>query len=121
MYINCHSCFSYKYGVLSLKDMLSQAQARGLGSLALTDINSTSGVLDFVRMAPDYGIEPVVGIDFRNGADQLYIGIARNNEGYQELAGYLSRFLQSGQKFPARAPSLPMLGSFTLLIGALSI
>jgi len=34
-----------------------------------------------------------LGIDFRNGIEQLYIAIAKGNSGFQEINSYLSRFL----------------------------
>ena len=46
------------------------AQAYCVETIALTDINNTSACLNFVRKSQEYGIRPIVGIDFRNGADQ---------------------------------------------------
>ena len=55
-------------------------------------------------MAPKYGIRPVLGIDFRNGATQQYVGIARNNEGFKELNEHLSIHLHKKKNFDDRAP-----------------
>ena len=56
-------------------------------------------------MAQNEGREAVIGIDFRNSADQLFIGLAKNNRGYCELNTYLSQFLTTDQpQIPARAP-----------------
>ena len=68
MYLNCHTCFSLKYGVMPVKALLAEAQVNGVKALALTDINNTSACPDFARIAPRYGIKPIVGIEFRNGA-----------------------------------------------------
>lgn len=73
--------------------------------MALTDINNTSSCLDFVRLAPEYGIKPVLGIDFRNGAQQQFVGIAKNNQGFKELNDYLSKFLYHNTPIPKRAQS----------------
>ncbi len=75
---------------MSPEQLLAEAKRRGISCLALTDINNTSGVLDFVRLAPRYAIKPVIGIDFRNGAEQKFIGIAKNNEGFYELNKFLT-------------------------------
>jgi DNA polymerase-3 subunit alpha len=75
-------------------------------SYALTDINTTSGCLDFLRVAPGKGVHPVVGIDFRDGIDQRYVGIARNNVGFKELNEFLSEQLLSDEDFPEDAPAL---------------
>ena len=67
MYLNCHTRFSFHYGVLSVEELLEEAQRCGIHKLVLTDINNTSAVLDFIRLAPKYEVEPVVGIEFRRG------------------------------------------------------
>ncbi|WP_421977892.1 DNA polymerase III subunit alpha [Roseivirga seohaensis] len=105
MYLNTHSYFSFKYGTIKTVELLVQMQRAGVRTFALTDINSTAASLNFVRMAPKYDVKPVLGIDFRNGANQLFVAIAKNNEGFKELNDYLSKFLHSGEKIPGRAPA----------------
>src|ERR1700690_3008846 len=106
MYLNCHSYYSFKFGTLSPEELLQDAKKMGIRSFALTDINNTSGVLDFIRIADfdKYKIKPVVGIDFRNGAEQKFIGIAKNNEGFYELNKFLSGHLHNDEPIPDRAP-----------------
>ena len=96
MYLNCHSWFSFHYGTLSIEKLLEEAQKQGVKKLVLTDINNTSGALDFIRLAPKYGVEPAVGIEFRQGDTVRFIGIAKNNEGFEELNRYLSDCLRQG-------------------------
>ncbi len=108
MFLNTHTCFSLRYGTIKPKDLLSLAQQQGLHTLALTDINNTSACLDFVRLAEKYGIRPVLGVDFRNGAQQQFILLAKNNEGFLEINNYLSHFLYDANKsVPDRAKPLP--------------
>jgi DNA polymerase-3 subunit alpha len=107
MYLNCHSYFSLKYGTLSVEQLLAEAQRCGVKKLALTDINNTSGVLDFIRLAPKYGVEPVVGIDFRRENVQCFIGIAKNNEGFHELNEFLTHCLRHGTNEVPDIPALP--------------
>jgi len=107
MFINTHSYYSLRYGTIKPEDLLILAQQQGLSTLALTDINNTSACLDFVRLAPKYTIKPVLGIDFRNGAQQQFIMLAKNNEGFMGINKYLSYFLYSSEKIPNRAKSLP--------------
>ena len=64
MFLNCHSWFSFYYGTMSVEQLLHEAKQQGLKKIALTDINNTSGILDFVRLAPQYGIQPIAGIAF---------------------------------------------------------
>lgn len=106
MLLNCHSWFSLRYGTIQPADLLALAAQKGYGAMALTDINCTAGTIDFVRLAPKYGIRPVVGIDFRDGARQAYVGLARNGEGFAELNRHLSRHLHGGPAPEGRAPQM---------------
>lgn len=105
MFLNCHSQFSFRYGVLKATELLELAKQNAQKAIALTDINNTSACLNFVRLASSYGIKPLVGIDFRNGMKQQFVGIAKNNEGFQELNEYLSHFLHQQEAIPNRAKS----------------
>lgn len=71
------------------------AETCGVQSLALTDINSTSSCLEFLRESVKYPVKPVIGVDFRNGVDQLFIALAKNNAGFEEINRYLTPFLQN--------------------------
>lgn len=82
------------------------AQENQIKQLALTDINNTSACLNFVREAPKYNVRPILGIDFRNGVETCFIGIAKNNAGYQELNELLSYHLHGDLQLPERAPIL---------------
>src|SRR5262245_15935298 len=97
MFLSCHSYFSFKYGIMSPAQLLAQAQQKGISCLALTDINNTSGILDFFRLAKKMSIKPVAGIDFRNGVEQKFIGIAKNMGGFREMNAFLSLHLHSGE------------------------
>ncbi|NJB36349.1 DNA polymerase III subunit alpha [Croceivirga sp. JEA036] len=104
MYLNCHTYYSLRFGTFSEVALLQLAQEHHVRQLVLTDINNTSAALNFVRKAPEYGVKPILGIDFRNGVDQCFVGVAQNNEGFQELNTYLSRFLHQHIPIPERAP-----------------
>lgn len=105
MFINCHSHFSFKYGTMSVEALIAEAKGKRLDSLALTDINCTAGVFPFMRAAQKAGIHPVIGIDFRNGVQQQYIGLARNQEGFFELNKHLSEHLTRKREFKSKAPA----------------
>ncbi|MCB9261710.1 MAG: DNA polymerase III subunit alpha [Flavobacteriales bacterium] len=104
MLINNHTYFSLRYGTFSEEELLQQAQNCGYKSIALTDINNTSVCLNFVRLAQQYGIKPIVGIDFRNGVEQQFVGIAKNNEGFLELNRFLSYHSHNKTTAERKAP-----------------
>lgn len=105
MFINCHSYYSFKYGTLSIEGLVREAKSKKLDALALTDINSVAGVFPFIKEAQKNGIHPVIGIDFRNGVKQQYIGLAKNQEGFYELNLHLSQHRTKGIAFKEKAPS----------------
>ena len=90
MYFNTHSYYSLRYGTLSIDQLLELAEKKGIATLALTDINTTMGIPEFVKKAKQRNIQPIAGVEIRNDDELLFIGIARNREGFRELNEYLS-------------------------------
>ncbi|QAA80718.1 DNA polymerase III subunit alpha [Aequorivita sp. H23M31] len=110
MLLNTHTYYSLRYGTFSNQRLLSLAQQLEYQSIALTDINSTSATLEFMRIAPNHGIKPIVGVDFRNGAKQQFVMLAKNNNGFKNINDYLSDFLhrraEEEVEIPSRAKQL---------------
>ncbi|HUM47171.1 MAG TPA: DNA polymerase III subunit alpha, partial [Chitinophagales bacterium] len=104
MFLNCHTCFSFKFGMIKPEDLLREAADKGVRKLVVSDINNTSAILDIHRLARKYNVKPVAGIDFRNEAQQKFIGIAKNEEGFRELNEFLSYHLKEEETFQDRAP-----------------
>jgi len=108
MLLNCHSYFSFKYGTLSPQDLFDEARKHGVQKLALTDINSTAGHIEMMRICrerwSEYPLEVALGIEFRENENLKYIGIARNLRGYQELNAYLSHHNQRKLPLLSQAP-----------------
>ncbi|MBI1306600.1 MAG: DNA polymerase III subunit alpha [Bacteroidetes bacterium] len=105
MYINCHTYYSLRYGAYSEKTLLEQASEWGIKTLALTDINNTSACLNFIRLSEKFGVRPVVGIDFRLGARQLYVALAKNNSGFEEINCYLTYYSHNKLEIPESPPT----------------
>ena len=107
MYLNCHTYYSLRYGTIKPEKLLAITLKNGVRTLALTDINNTSACLDFVRLSKKYDIKPVLGVDFRNGVQQQFVMLAKNNNGFQNINNYLSTFLHNTTiKIPSTAPQL---------------
>ena len=85
MYLNCHSFHSLRYGTIPLNELVEQASAFSVTAMALTDINTVTGIYDFIKTCETFKIKPLVGIDFRNNGKQLYIGLAKNRKGFAEM------------------------------------
>ncbi len=84
---------------------MQRAVALKVDVLVLTDINSTSGVFDFVKACQHAGITPLVGLEFREKGRLLYTGIARNFKGFGELNRFLSLHLLSQTSLPDLPPA----------------
>lgn len=102
MYLNCKTWFSYHYGTYKTKDLVAHAQQLGITSLALTNINNTTDIWDFVRFCNAAGIQPIAGTEIRNGDTLQYILLARNQAGLLAINQFISSHLQQEVPFPAR-------------------
>ena len=104
MLLNCHTYYSFCYGTMSTRDLLNDLVKKNYDAFVLSDINNTSAILDALRLTEGRSPKVIPGIDFRNGMQQVYIGIARNNEGFRELNEHLSAHLHQKKEFDEQAP-----------------
>jgi DNA-directed DNA polymerase III PolC len=91
MYLNCHSFHSLRYGTIPLQGLVLQAAECGVKAMALTDINTVTGIYDFIKACKTVAIKPLVGIEFRHEGRLLYIGIAKNRNGLGEMSRLLTK------------------------------
>ncbi|MCU0469647.1 MAG: DNA polymerase III subunit alpha [Arcicella sp.] len=103
MYLNCHTYYSLRYGSISIESLVETAVNFGVKSLALTDINNTSAVFDFVKLCQKNGIKPVVGVEFRNEDELMYVALAKNTEGFSEINHFMSEYKLAQKPFPTKA------------------
>jgi DNA-directed DNA polymerase III PolC len=119
MFLNCHTGFSFKYGTLPVKTLFQEAVRCNVHKLALTEINNTGSYMEMLRLCdeykpqadglskyghPPYKLEIAAGIEFRRGHELLYIAIAKNNAGFEEINRFLSHYNRLGSTVPNRAP-----------------
>ena len=101
MYINCKTYYSFRHGTFSTEELVLTAVEKGVSSLALTNINSTCDLWEFVRLCNQHHIKPVAGVEVRNEDTFLYLLLARNAEGLQFIHDFLSKHLIEKKPFPA--------------------
>ncbi len=104
VYLNVRSYYSLCFGTISIENLVEQACRLHVPAMALTDINNTAGIIDFVFECKKYGIKPIAGCEFRNGDELLYITIARNNEGFREINETLTLHNVSKTPYNINAP-----------------
>jgi DNA polymerase-3 subunit alpha len=107
MLLNCHSYYSLRYGTYAVEELILAAKTKSWQSIALTDINNSTAMPEFVKLCRKHGISPVAGIEFRRKHKLLYIGLAHNNEGFRQLNQMLSAHKIDKKPLPLRAPKLP--------------
>ncbi|TDD95027.1 DNA polymerase III subunit alpha [Flavobacterium cellulosilyticum] len=104
MYLNCHSFHSLRYGTIPLNDLIGQAVTCGVKAMALTDINTVTGIYDFIKGCETVGIKPLVGMEFRSENQMHYIGLAKNANGLAEMNRFLTSYNFSKEALPIYAP-----------------
>lgn len=104
MYLNCHTYHSLRYGTIPLEDLIEQAVRCGVNALALTDINTVTGIYDFITACKKMQIKPLVGIEFRCGTVFRYIGLAKNTSGLAEMNRFLTHHNFKNIPLPLEAP-----------------
>lgn len=90
MYLNCHSFHSLRYGTIAIETLVKQARALHITALALTDINTVTGIYDFTKACLAEGIKPVVGMEVREENRLLYITLAKKQSGIGEICRLLT-------------------------------
>jgi DNA-directed DNA polymerase III PolC len=104
MYLNCHSFHSLRYGTIPLMDLIQQAVASNVKAMALTDINTVTGIYDFIKACNEVGIKPLVGMEFRCNHKLRYIGLAKNANGLAEMNRFLTGHNFENSTLPLEAP-----------------
>ena len=104
MYLNCHSFHSLRYGTIPLTELVQLAVTANVTAMALTDINTVTGIYDFIKQCNAAAIKPIIGIEFRYNNKLLYIGLAKNAEGLAEMNRFLTQYNFDGAPLPNCAP-----------------
>lgn len=97
MHLHLHSYYSFLAGTLSIERIIQQARRAGYAALALTDTNNVTGVMEFYMACRRAGIRPIVGAEFRAGAERA-VALARNWDGYAQICSALTEL---GASYPA--------------------
>ncbi|TCK83427.1 DNA polymerase III subunit alpha [Albibacterium bauzanense] len=104
MLLNVHSYYSLRYGTLSIEQLVEGLLLNGYGTAVLTDINNSSASLAFIKECRKRGLNGLVGMEFRNADELLFIGIAKNEEGFKELNELMTAANKKNSLLPFVAP-----------------
>lgn len=106
MFLNCHTYHSLRYGTISVEDLVQLAVDYKLKVLALTDINTVTGIYQFYKLCLENDIKPIVGVDVRVENVQYYICLAKNPKGIAEVNKLLTDYNCEGIEIPKVNPPI---------------
>jgi error-prone DNA polymerase len=104
MYLNCHSFHSLRYGTIPVSDLIPLALSCGVKAMALTDINTVTGIYEFYKECTASGIKPIVGMEMREDNILLYVALAKNRHGLGEINRHRTHHNLEGTAMPPLAP-----------------
>lgn len=104
MYLNCHSFHSLRYGTIPVTELVALGKSLGITAMALTDVNTVTGIYEFYRLCREVDIKPLVGMEFREGNQLLYIALAKSRAGIAEINRHRTHHNLQGTPVPALAP-----------------
>ncbi|WP_343128764.1 DNA polymerase III subunit alpha [Buchnera aphidicola (Kurisakia onigurumii)] len=92
VHLNTHSDYSIIDGIASPEKIVHKANSLGMSSIGITDFSNLFGALKFYLKAHEYGIKPIIGIDFNmrsifipNMISRITL-LAYNKIGYRNLS-----------------------------------
>ena len=85
VHLHVQSAYSLLASTVRLEQLVTEAKAKGMRSIALTDRNVMHGAIPFYKACKKQGIKPIIGLlaDVLHGEETFPILLlAQNNKGY---------------------------------------
>ncbi|MDP2423849.1 MAG: PHP domain-containing protein, partial [Bacteroidales bacterium] len=115
VHLHVHTQYSILDGAASIPSLLNRAEALGMKALAITDHGNMYGVLEFVTLAKNKGIKPIIGCEIyvapnsrfeRRGKEDRsgrhLVLLAKNLAGYYNLVKLCSLGFKEGFYYTPR-------------------
>lgn len=130
-HLHLHTPYSLLDGFATIEDTIKKAKEDGMDAVAITDHGVMFGVVEFYKVALNYGIKPIIGcevyVSYRTRFDKENIDkrsyhlilLAENNTGYQNLIKLVSLGFVEGYYYKPRV-DIDLLKSYSEGIIALS-
>jgi DNA polymerase III alpha subunit len=80
----CRSYYSLLRGAVPVQQLVCKAKEYGYGAIALADVNSMYGVVDFCKAAKKADIKPIIGVQILTDTQNAVL-LAENRAGYKNL------------------------------------
>ena len=113
-HLHLHTPYSLLDGFATIEDTIKKAKEDGMDAVAITDHGVMFGVVEFYKVALNYGIKPIIGcevyVSYRTRFDKENIDkrsyhlilLAENNTGYQNLIKLVSLGFVEGYYYKPR-------------------
>lgn len=88
VHLHVQSAYSLLASTVRIDELVMEAKAKGMHSIALTDRNVMYGAIPFYKACKKQGIKPIIGLlaDVLHGEETFpLLLLARNNKGYSNL------------------------------------
>jgi DNA polymerase-3 subunit alpha len=90
---------------MPIESVVEEAGKHNIRTLALTDINNSMGMMDFISACRQSGIKPIAGAEFRDAHNQLlFVALAQNHKGFCEINECITQHNMEKSPLPSRAP-----------------
>jgi len=85
--LHVHSNNTFLNGTIPIGNLINICVEYGITTIALTDTNSMHGIIEFVKIANEKKIKPIVGalINSPEVEKEYVLLLAKNNKGYSDL------------------------------------
>ena len=80
----CRSYYSLLRGSVSVQRLARRAKEYGYGAVALADVNSMYGVVDFCQSAKKVDVKPIIGVEILTDTQRAIL-LAEDRAGYKNL------------------------------------
>jgi DNA polymerase-3 subunit alpha len=103
VHLHLHSEFSLVDSTIRIGNLVKQVEARGMGAVALTDMNNLFGMVKLYKACIYAGVKPVFGADLwirhdeRDQSLSRLVLLCQNDAGFLNLKQLISRAYQEGQ------------------------
>jgi DNA polymerase III subunit alpha len=103
VHLHLHSEYSLQDSTVRLKPLVEKVRERGMGAVALTDLNNMYAVVKHFKAATAMGVKPIFGADVwvyhpeRKEQLSRLVLLCQNDQGYLNLKKLVSRAYLEGQ------------------------
>jgi DNA polymerase-3 subunit alpha len=90
-HLHVHSHYSLLKALPKIPQLVAKAKEAGCETLALTDLGSLYGAIEFYKECKSAGIKPIIGLDAHVGDGKRLLIYAQNETGYKNLLALVTK------------------------------